>query len=755
MTYTPSKKDQVSLRRETTNNCAPTGRDLRAVPSPTTPFTTAQDVAPHPTAHTDALALKTHSLPTPYKHDVWERVIHNSNLAPHFAHLLNSFHSGFKIDFPPIAHVQTPPNNESVNVYKDAFSQILNKEISKSRYIGPFSALHLSSIIGPFQSSPLSIIPKPGCPSKFRLVQNFSYPITPSPQSPNPSINSQINTENFPASWGKFSIIYLLISCLPPGSEVATRDIAEAYRRIPLHPSQWPSRVIQAVDDQFFIDTCLAFGASPLAGVYGEVADAGAKIFRSKGIGPLNKWVDDHIFIRIKREHMINYNMSQALWCHQIVSAEGLRRSGSRIWLPGAETHDGIHEEFNEDCTNPIRDLSQDSPHSPHDAQSTYNMSDIDAISETLGIPWEVSKDQPFRPLTIYIGFKWDLEAQIVSLAPEKVTKYLEAIHSWNAHATHTLKDVKQLYGKLLHVCAVIPRGQAYLTGLEHMLSTCSDQPFMPHHPIESLVNDLEWWCTRLTHGDVQCPIKPPSPYADHQAFSDASSSMGIGIVIGNRWAEAVGFELLIRTLDQVVSKKDYFTIFGDNTGIVEGWWNGRHHNTETNQIFRRVHDFLTEASHILNIRAKYIPSASNPADGPSRGIFPPRSLLLPRIALSHPLLSLIIDVVDLPASPGPYANAQPRIPATASDIFKYRCDSETCKLRENHSTLEDNAIRETLTQKWMGLQLACPSADSASGRKALRAFTQPPSPSLVLSVSPCIYCYGTITTLCYICLSV
>lgn len=35
------------------------------------------------------------------------------------------------------------------------------------------------------------------------------------------------------------------------------------------------------------------------AGVYGLVADAGVDILRAAGLGPLTKWVDDHIFFRI------------------------------------------------------------------------------------------------------------------------------------------------------------------------------------------------------------------------------------------------------------------------------------------------------------------------------------------------------------------------------------------------------------------------------------------------------------------------
>ena len=66
----------------------------------------------------------------------------------------------------------------------------------------------------------------------------------------------------------------LCITHLPPGSQAATRDEAEAYRTIPLHPSQWNGTVTRVGNDAFNLDTCLAFGLAPSAGVYGICADA-------------------------------------------------------------------------------------------------------------------------------------------------------------------------------------------------------------------------------------------------------------------------------------------------------------------------------------------------------------------------------------------------------------------------------------------------------------------------------------------------
>jgi hypothetical protein len=177
----------------------------------------------------------------------------------------------FRIDFPAITVVQSLPNKDSINKYKNKFEAIICKEVSKGRYIGPFSANKLQDLIGPFQTSPLSIILKPGKPGKFCLIQNFLFPHASNVHFQSPPINSHIDVDNFPTTWGKFEMVFQLIAMLPPGSE--------AYQMVPLHPLQWPAGVVHASKDQFYVDTCMAFGATLSVGAYGHVADAGAEIF--------------------------------------------------------------------------------------------------------------------------------------------------------------------------------------------------------------------------------------------------------------------------------------------------------------------------------------------------------------------------------------------------------------------------------------------------------------------------------------------
>ena len=143
-------------------------------------------------------------------------------------------------------------------------------------------------------------------------------------------------------------------------------------------------------------------------------------------------------------------------------------------------------------------------------------------------------------------------------------------------------------------------------------------------------------------------------------AFSDASSGFGVGITIGKSWwawrllpgwkadgrdigwAEAVGFELLILSVLSSSGGSINFKVYGDNKSVVEGWWKGRSRNKQTNLIFHRIHALLGFKQS--SIHTRYVPSKQNPADDPSRGVYPPASLLLPKFPIPPELNSLIIN---------------------------------------------------------------------------------------------------------------
>ena len=610
-------------------------------------------------------ALKRRSLEalTPYIPSAWEQSLVEADLISKYPLIPSGLRRGFHTSLSNLTQSYFPPNSLSIEEHRSIFNDIINKEISKGRYIGPLNRESLESLIGPFQTALLSLVPKPGKPGKFRLVQNLSFPYkSTSPLLSSP--NSRVDLDQFPTYYSTFQITSTIISSLPPGSQAAVRDVAEAYRTVPSHPSQWPSLVVRLGSNQFVVDTSFCFGFAPSGGIYGQIGAAGVNIMRHRGMGPIARWVDDHLFFRVKREFLDSYNQIRALGAERIGKFGGPVTKGGRTWFAGSALPNGEIEEFDEEMRFPLKDLSLSSPRSVEDSTFCYNFSDIDHISGFLGIPWESLKDIPFADLTTFIGFIWDLTSRTVTLTEAKQQKYLTTISEWERRRTHTLEDVQKLHGKLLHASLIFPPGRAYLTNLESMLSIFGDNPFKPRTPPRDTPDDLKWWRATLSPLPLPTiPIPTQHPILDFHAFSDASSSVGIAIVIGNRWrawslvgnwkrdgcdiawAESITFKLLVQTIIDAGASSVHLKIFGDNVGVVEGWANGRSRNKQVNQSFRRIHSMLQIAW--CQVVTCYVPSGNNPADRPSRGISPPLHHLLPEVRIPDELQPFLQNPFD------------------------------------------------------------------------------------------------------------
>lgn len=667
MTPSPNAQQAATSSREkattpfaSTGSAPPVARH-----APTTTVTSVPAAAMSLTALLSAVELRANKARTPYIADNWEKALHEAGLWSKYAHIPDGFRYGFDIGLPPIHQTQTPPNKPSLTEHMDHFNIIIINELNTGRYIGPATKETMERAIGPFQTSPLSIIPK-STPGKFRPVENFSFPIIPSTEFPNPSVNSQINGEDFPTTWGTFITAALLIYYLPTGSQAGTRDVKEAYRTVPSLPSQWPASVVR-VGDLFYIDTALAFGEVPSSGIYGTIRNASLDIMRYRGIGPISAWVDDHLFIRLLREHVPEYNKWRRA-CAERIKIRGEIRKGGRILYGGHIFEDGMMEEFDEDYSFPCAVTPRRQHSDPGDDGYAYGFGNIDAISDELGVPWEPAKDQHFASTTIYIGFLWDLEGKTVQLSTAKTAKYLKALDEWAETRTHARLQIESLYGKLLHTCLVVPAGRAYLTILESMLATSTTNPHLERHDDKRLAADLLWWRRRLENpSTLTREIPHPLTLTDAAAYSDASSGVGIAIIVGGRWrawrllpgwrtrngkreigwAEAVGFELLVRQICAHHTLARAYRVHGDNQGVIDGWGNGRSRNREVNEVFKRLHALLESLTTPTSFFPTYIRSADNPADAPSRGVYPPSHLLLPLIPIPPELSSLIIDATE------------------------------------------------------------------------------------------------------------
>jgi len=565
--------------------------------------TNVQDAAGLSTEHRTVIKYRKNKALTPYYHETWKTLLHQHNLIEKYPMLLKILQYGFDAGIPNILTMYTPDNSPSLFTNTQQYQEIIDREFDSSRYLRPFSKEEVEDLLGPFQSSPLSLVPKSGKPNKFRAVHNFSFPRTP--KNNIQSINQSIDTSSFPCTWGTFNTICSIIQNLPPGSQASIRDVAEAYRTIPITPSQWPGLVVKLREpDRFTINTNNNFGLTSAGGIHGSVADAGTDIFRASKIGPISKWVDDHIFFRILHKHLPAYNREREKWHSTITKNGGRLQEGSHFWYRGETIPDDSFMELDEDASFPFQDLSKASRRSEEDALFAYNGDDIDSISHTLEIPWEKSKTIPFSYSVTYLGFTWNLEEKTVEIPFTKKQKYLLAIVEWTERNTHTLEEVQKLYGKLLHASLIVTAGRAYLTNLETMIPTFTKKPFVARHAPKDTPHDLKWWTAALSSPTLTRNVPEPYDLIESRAYSDASSGFGIAIVIGDRWrawkllpgwksegrdigwAESIGFELLVKAVTAECSPRDRFKVYGDNKGVVEGWWNRRSRNKPTKESF-------------------------------------------------------------------------------------------------------------------------------------------------------------------------
>jgi hypothetical protein len=421
----------------------------------------------------------------------------------------------------------------------------------------------------------LGTVPKSIDSSDRRIVQDLSFPRN-DPLCP--SINDQINIDEFRCDWGTFNDVRLIVIDAPPFSEAATLDMDSAFRCCPISPSQQRNFVIHW-DDSYYVDHNAPFGATSSGGVFGRVADAKSAILVAKKIGPSKKWVDDFIFFR--------FPLSIG---------------------PGGPVF-------------------------------SYGLSDIYDLAAQLGWPWKDSKTRPFAFEFRYLGFLWNLTTKTVQIPDPKKQRYLAKIALWTPDQRFSRKDAESLLGTLVHCSLVVPDGRSRLPAIAHFSASFNhlSSPHARRLPNTSVLSDISWWCTQLSAVFCGSTLSRPPPTSPIEFWVDASSSWGIGIVFGPEWdfwkftegwdsggrnigwAEMVAIELGLLFVIHRGHSDIQFTINSDNQGVIYAIQGGKSRSPKQNAVLQRITSLLLH--HKIWISSSYVPSLQNLADPPSRGL--------------------------------------------------------------------------------------------------------------------------------------
>jgi hypothetical protein len=129
-------------------------------------------------------------------------------------------------------------------------------------------------------------------------------------------------------------------------------------------------------------------------------------------------------------------------------------------------------------------------------------------------------------------------------------------------------------------------------------------------HLSNTALKTLLWWEKKLDDASFFCQLAPIGALLDLGIYVDASTSWGIGIVIGTRWyaiplktdwkallpghdicwLEAVAIELLFMFLDQLDIHDMHLLMRSDNKGAIGAHIKGRSPNVGINLCVHRTY---------------------------------------------------------------------------------------------------------------------------------------------------------------------
>ncbi|KAE8239716.1 hypothetical protein A4X13_0g8104 [Tilletia indica] len=578
--------------------------------------------------------------------DGWAHQLATTGLQHRYPSIFDALNIGLNIGIKAPSHTHISQHHKSATDHPEQVNLIIDKELSSHRYAGPYpSRQAVEELIGPFQTAPLGLRPKPN--GKFRLIQDFSYPKSPT-STQHPSINSALDISLWPTTWYTFANICACILALPRSAQAFVRDVTSAFRQIPLHPSQWPGTVVEW-EGNFYIDQFLAFGLGPACGAFGLFADAFADICRAYGIGPTGHWVDDNVFFRVPITSLPALNRHRAALRSQLNEIPAHQRG--RSYWQDAEQH--LHVE---DYTHDVLVLPG--------AEGGFNcgISDIDKVSETLGWPWEQEKDAPWATVFTYGGLTFNIATREVSLPDRKRQKYLDTISLWESNGSrHQLHDAQQLLGQLQHATTVHEDGKFHIKGLLDFIRSASAEParrYQNRHEGRRIPEDLTWWKEQLAL-DTFCRSFDPVPAVEVDCFCDGSTSYGAGVHIAGRerafplrshlrgrvdikTVESLSLEIAVLYLVLLGHSDASVVIHSDSTPVCGAFKKGRMAAEEANTVLERIAEL--EQKHRIRISLRWVKSEENKADLPSRGRYSPASSRLPPLPIPDTLREWFTD---------------------------------------------------------------------------------------------------------------
>ncbi|KAM4016539.1 uncharacterized protein ACNLHF_002833 isoform 1-T1 [Anomaloglossus baeobatrachus] len=158
------------------------------------------------------------------------------------------------------------------------------------------------------------------------------------------------------------------------------------------------------------------------------------------------------------------------------------------------------------------------------------------SLMSRFGVP--LSKDKTVGPSQVlsFLGIEIDSNSMLFRLPDDKVVKLRSLIMGFCSVRSVTLRQMQSLLGLLVFACRVMPMGRVF----SRRLSLATKGIRLPHHRIRitpCLRADLFIWNDFLSRYNGQtCFQDNFLSNEEISLFSDASGSLGFGVIFGEQW---------------------------------------------------------------------------------------------------------------------------------------------------------------------------------------------------------------------------
>ncbi|GAA5931264.1 hypothetical protein JCM1841_000878 [Sporobolomyces salmonicolor] len=524
--------------------------------------------------------------PSKLNADVFDRLLSllpNHELSPYVSvpnQIREGFHLGINI---PVVELYFPPNASMSPAEVAAVDEGIRQDVLKRRLAGPYDPLWLAQTLGIlFRSSPLSCRRKytpPGKPQKLRTIENLSFPYSPTPGGTR-SVNSNLSSDDYPSRWTRLSTLLDAVRRLPRDTTVLVTDLTDAFKQLPIHPSQRPHHGVHWRGKLFFRKTP-SFGGRTTPGTFCNVVDCVLDIveFLFPALFTSNI-VDDLLFARFNHTAVSSDMLFSVLrelgveWSAEKTQTWSRRFKFGGVWIDMDEMTVELDGEKKRKYALKLEQFVEGR------ARDGKRLDDVLSIMGTLLYVCEIIPAR--RPC-------------------------LNAFLSWRRKfPTSTMSS-------------------------RHLTRVVLDE-----------LDD--WLCFLYNPEPLKASFALPPTISRHYFFTDACSrGLGIvvdgryavGFVLSERWAEyaarpgniaapeAWAVEVVGAIIEALGIENVAILVGVDNTNVVNAFAKGRAANRLVNNAIRRLSESMRQRDVILFLR--YVNTKDNPADAVSRGFIDPR----------------------------------------------------------------------------------------------------------------------------------